>query len=162
MNCEIIAIGSELLTPYRTDTNSLFLTERLNKIGVHVAFKTIVGDSLEHLTQAASQALSRTDIVIFTGGLGPTEDDLTREAVGEALSLKIRREGTLVAALATRAAQFRSPLPSNNLKQADVLDGAIVLPLPPSMTHRLFEASNTTPCGAPNTALLSSTNGFSS
>jgi nicotinamide-nucleotide amidase len=83
VNAEIIAIGSELLTPFRQDTNSLYLTEKLNLLGVEVIFKTIVGDSREHLTGAASLALSRAGIVIFMGGLGPTEDDLTREAVDD-------------------------------------------------------------------------------
>jgi len=127
MKSEIIAVGSEMLTPFRQDTNSLYLTEKLNEIGVAVVFKTIVGDRKKDLVNAIRASLARIDILVIMGGLGPTEDDLTREAVGEALSLKIRREGTLVAGLATRAAQFRSPLPSNNLKQADVLDGATVL-----------------------------------
>jgi nicotinamide-nucleotide amidase len=82
MIAEIIAAGSEMLTPFRQDTNSLYLTAELNALGVQVAFKTIVGDNLEHLTGAARIASSRADIVIFSGGLGPTEDDLTREAVG--------------------------------------------------------------------------------
>ena len=81
MNCEIIAIGSELLTPHRSDTNSLFLTERLNKIGVQVAFKSIVGDRKQDLVEQVRIALSRADVVITMGGLGPTVDDLTREAV---------------------------------------------------------------------------------
>ena len=85
MNAEIIAIGSELLTPFRQDTNSLYLTGKLNELGVEVIFKTIVGDTRKHLVQAAGIALSRADIVIFMGGLGPTEDDLTREAVAETL-----------------------------------------------------------------------------
>ena len=121
MKSEIIAVGSEMLTPFRQDTNSLYLTERLNEIGVLVAFKTIVGDRMKDLVNAVRASLARIDILIIMGGLGPTEDDLTREAVAEALSLKLRREGPLVAALATRAAQWRIPLPSNNLKQADVL-----------------------------------------
>ena len=127
MKSEIIAVGSEMLTPYRQDTNSLYLTEKLNEIGVLVAFKTIVGDRKKDLVNAVRASLARIDILVIMGGLGPTEDDLTREAVAEALSLKLRREGPLVAALATRAAQWRIPLPSNNLKQADVLDGATIL-----------------------------------
>ena len=85
MRSEIIAIGSEMLTPYRHDSNSLFLTEMLNAIGVTVAFKTVVGDRQKDLVNAIRAALSRTDIVILMGGLGPTEDDLTREAAAEAL-----------------------------------------------------------------------------
>ncbi|MGO9339279.1 MAG: competence/damage-inducible protein A [Terracidiphilus sp.] len=130
MKSEIIAVGSEMLTPFRQDTNSLYLTERLNEIGVIVAFKTVVGDRKKDLVNAVRASLARIDILVIMGGLGPTEDDLTRESVAEALSLKLRREGPLVAALATRAAQWRIPLPSNNLKQADVLEGATILPNP--------------------------------
>ena len=104
MNAEIIAIGSELLTPFRQDTNSLYLTEKLNQLGVEVIFKTIVGDNREHLTGAATLALSRADIVIFMGGLGPTEDDLTREAVADALGLELHRDPEIVAGLERRFA----------------------------------------------------------
>ena len=90
MIAEIIAAGSEMLTPHRQDTNSLFLTAGLNKLGVSVAFKTIVGDNFQHLTSAAAIAIRRTDIIIFSGGLGPTEDDLTREAVAGALGIDER------------------------------------------------------------------------
>ena len=128
MKSEIIAVGSEMLTPFRQDTNSLYLTEKLNEIGVIVTFKTIVGDRRKDLVKAIRTALSRIDILVIMGGLGPTEDDLTREAVADALGLKIRRDGPLVAALAARAAHWRMPLPSNNLKQADVLEGATILP----------------------------------
>ena len=96
MNAEIIAIGSELLTPYRQDTNSLYLTEKLNELGVEVIFKTIVGDRQERLTEAARPALSRADIAIFMGGLGPTEDDLTREAVAESLGAGLYWDRTIV------------------------------------------------------------------
>lgn len=130
MKSEIIAIGSEMLTPYRQDTNSLHLTEKLNEIGVTVAFKTIVGDRRKDLVNAIRTALGRTDILILMGGLGPTEDDLTREAAAEALSLKIRRDNTLVAALHARAATWRIAMPDNNLKQADVIEGATILPNP--------------------------------
>jgi nicotinamide-nucleotide amidase len=130
MKSEIIAVGSEMLTPYRQDTNSLYLTEKLNEIGVTVAFKTIVGDRRKDLTGAIRTALGRTDILILMGGLGPTEDDLTREAVAEALSLSLRRDAAQVAALHARAAAFRMSMPSNNLKQADVLEGATILPNP--------------------------------
>ncbi|MBZ5721636.1 MAG: competence/damage-inducible protein A [Acidobacteriia bacterium] len=128
MNAEIIAIGSELLTPFRQDTNSLYLTEKLNQLGVDVIFKTIVGDSRAHLTAAAHQALSRTDIVIFMGGLGPTEDDLTREAVADALGLGMHRDAELVASLERRFAARNMKMSPNNHKQADVITGAVVLP----------------------------------
>jgi nicotinamide-nucleotide amidase len=130
LKSEIIAVGSEMLTPFRQDTNSLYLTEKLNEIGVSVAFKTIVGDRKKDLVNAIRASLARIDILVIMGGLGPTEDDLTREALAEALSLKIRRDPNLVVALAARAAQWRIPLPSNNLKQADVVEGATVLTNP--------------------------------
>ena len=130
MKAEIIAIGSEMLTPYRQDTNSLFITEELNEIGVAVAFKTIVGDRRKDLVNAIRSALGRTDIIILVGGLGPTEDDLTREAAAEALSLTLHRDNQQVAALHARAATWRIAMPSNNLKQADVIKGATVIPNP--------------------------------
>ena len=130
MKSEIIAVGSEMLTPFRQDTNSLYLTEKLNEIGVTVAFKTIVGDRLKDLVSAIRTALGRIDILIMMGGLGPTEDDLTREAVAEALSLTLRRDAAQVAALHARAATWRISMPQNNLKQADVLQGATLLPNP--------------------------------
>jgi nicotinamide-nucleotide amidase len=130
MKSEIIAVGSEMLTPFRQDTNSLYLTERLNEIGVTVAFKTIVGDRRKDIVGVVRNALARTDIVIVMGGLGPTEDDLTREAVAEALSLTLRREAAQLAALHARAATWRLPMAENNLKQADVIEGATVLPNP--------------------------------
>ncbi len=127
MITEIIAIGSELLTPFRQDTNSLFLTERLNELGVEVGFKTVVGDNRAQLVSVARIALNRADIVIFMGGLGPTEDDLTREAVSEAMMLPLRRDADIVAELYARFAARRIKMPENNLRQADVLTGAAVL-----------------------------------
>jgi nicotinamide-nucleotide amidase len=117
-----------MLTPFRQDTNSLYLTEKFNELGVAVAFKTIVGDRRKDLIGVIRSALARTDIVVLMGGLGPTEDDLTREAVAEALSLALHRDPEQLANLHVRAAAWRIPMPENNLKQADVLEGAVVLP----------------------------------
>ncbi len=128
MIAEIIAVGSEMLTPHRTDTNSLFLTERLNDLGVSVAFKTILGDNRDHLTSAIRIALSRADIVITSGGLGPTEDDLTRNCVADALSLELHKDPETMTALYKRFAARRIPMPPNNEKQAEVIDGAQLLP----------------------------------
>jgi nicotinamide-nucleotide amidase len=127
MNAEIIAIGSEMLTPWRQDTNSLYVTERLNQLGVAVDFKTIVGDKPKHLVDAIRIALKRADVIVLMGGLGPTEDDLTREAVAEALRIKIKRNPELIAQMYARAAQRRMTLSRNNEKQADVIEGAVVL-----------------------------------
>jgi nicotinamide-nucleotide amidase len=130
VNAEIIAIGSELLTPFRKDTNSLYLTERLNELGVEVVIKTIVGDSQERLVSVAQHALFRSDIVIFMGGLGPTEDDLTREAVAEALGLELHRDPEIVTRIEERFASRGYKMTPNNYKQADVITGAVVLPNP--------------------------------
>jgi len=115
MKAEIIAVGSELLTPDRLDTNSLFLTEELNKLGIEVLRKTIVGDNRELLAEAFRDALNRVPVVIASGGLGPTEDDLTRETVAELLGRKLRRNEEVVRAiearfqLQTRYARRESP-----------------------------------------------------
>src|ERR1039457_5051445 len=109
MKSEIIAVGSEMLTPFRQDTNSLYLTEKLNLLGVTVAFKTIVGDRQRDLVSVLRAAFARTDIVVVMGGLGPTEDDLTREAVAEAPGLLLHRDPNQVVALAARAATWRIP-----------------------------------------------------
>ena len=130
MKSEIIAVGSEMLTPFRQDTNSLYLTEKLNELGVTVGFKTIVGDRRKDLVGVIKTALSRTDILILMGGLGPTEDDLTRESVAEALSIRLKRDAQQVAALHTRAAAWRISMPENNLKQADLIEGAQFLTNP--------------------------------
>jgi nicotinamide-nucleotide amidase len=128
MIAEIIAAGSEMLTPFRQDTNSLYLTSELNDLGVTVAFKTIVGDNLQHLTVAASVALARANIVIFSGGLGPTEDDLTREAVASALNLTLVRDPAILEQLHARFAARGMKMSPNNAKQADILEGAEILP----------------------------------
>ncbi len=128
MNAEIIAVGSEMLTPFRQDTNSLYITQGLNDLGVSVAFKSIIGDNRQHLTDATRVALRRADVVIFSGGLGPTEDDLTRPCVAAALDIGVHKDNETMAALYKRFAERRMAMPPNNEKQAEVLDGANLLP----------------------------------
>ncbi len=123
MNAETIAVGSEMLTPHRQDTNSLYLTDKLNELGVEVRFKSVVGDN-------SKLAMRRSDIIILIGGLGPTEDDLTREAVAEALGLKLQRDPELLVKLEERFAKRGIKMSANNAKQADVLTGATVLANP--------------------------------
>ena len=130
MKSEIIAVGSEMLTPYRQDTNSLYITEKLNEHWGWRCVQNHRGRPAKDLVNAIRTALGRVDILLLMGGLGPTEDDLTREAVAEALSLTLRRDATQVAALHARAATWRITMPQNNLKQADVLEGAELLPNP--------------------------------
>ncbi len=115
------------LHPFRQDTNSLFLTDRLNSLGVQVLFKTIVGDRREHLVEAVRVSLGRVDIVITMGGLGPTVDDLTREAVAEALDVSLKRNSDIIAQLYARFAARRIQMTENNSRQADVVTGAVIL-----------------------------------
>ena len=130
MKAEIIAVGSELLTPDRIDTNSLFLTEELNKLGIEVLRKTIVGDNRELLAEAFRDALNRVPVVIASGGLGPTEDDLTRETVAELLGRRLQRKDDVVSAIEARFRSFKRDMPAVNLRQAMVPEGAEVLENP--------------------------------
>jgi nicotinamide-nucleotide amidase len=125
----ILAVGSELLTPSRVDTNSLFITELLNRLGIEVVFKAIVGDDREELALAFELARSRTDLVVCTGGLGPTDDDVTREVVslvlGRALHEDLAITDQLRARFATRGLPY--PMPETNRRQAMVPDGAVAI-----------------------------------
>ena len=127
MQAEIIAVGSELLTPDRIDTNSLFLTQRLNHLGIAVARKTIVGDQHDHVRDAFRCALDRCDLVISSGGLGPTLDDLTREAVAELLSRKLVLNGTVLQNIEARFRRLGRTMPEVNKRQAMVPEGADLL-----------------------------------
>jgi nicotinamide-nucleotide amidase len=127
MDAEIIAVGSELLTPLYQDTNSLFLTERLNSLGIEVRFKTVVGDRADDLATALREALSRSPLIILTGGLGPTEDDLTRGVVSEVLRRALREVPKIRRQIQERLARFGRPMAENNLRQAMVPEGAVWL-----------------------------------
>jgi nicotinamide-nucleotide amidase len=130
MNAEIIAVGSELLTPDRLDTNSLFLTEELNKLGVEITRKSVVGDNRENLRAAFAEALERVEFIIASGGLGPTEDDLTRETVAELLGRKLIRNDEILRAIEARFRSFKREMPEINARQAMVPEGAEVLDNP--------------------------------
>ena len=122
MRAEILAVGSELLTPLRSDTNALWLTERLIEVGVEVGARTTVADDPALLESAFRTAWSRAEIVISTGGLGPTEDDLTREAAAAALGRGLRHDPDILEALKARFAKYKRPMAAINEKQADVID----------------------------------------
>ena len=124
MKAEIIAVGSELLTPDRLDTNSLFLTEELNRLGIEVVRKTIVGDDRGLLSEAFRDALDRVPLVISSGGLGPTEDDLTREAVADLLGRRLHRNDEILRAIQGRFRSFGREMPEVNVRQAMVPEGA--------------------------------------
>ncbi len=127
LNAEIIAIGSEMLTPFRLDTNSLWLTERLNALGVEVKLKTVVGDDEARLEETVRDALKRSEIVISTGGLGPTEDDITRKIFARVLKRQLILEDAILEKIRARFARRNVPMPENNARQALVISGAQIL-----------------------------------
>jgi nicotinamide-nucleotide amidase len=124
MKAEIIAVGSEMLTPDKIDTNSLFLTEELNKLGIEIVRKTVVGDDRALLLEAFRDAVNRVPLTIASGGLGPTEDDLTRETVAELLGRKLVRNDAIVRAIEARFRSFGRVMPDTNIRQAMVPEGA--------------------------------------
>lgn len=127
LKIEIMAIGSELLTPHFQDTNSLYLTQRLNDLGMEVSYKTIVGDDWDDLFLCIKQALSRADIIIAIGGLGPTRDDRTREAFATVLERKLRFNEELLQKIEERFKRRELSMPAVNKKQSYVIDGAEIL-----------------------------------
>lgn len=130
LSAEIIAIGSELLTPTKTDTNSLWLTEKLNDIGIEVMLKTIVGDDGTRLEEAVRDALKRSDVIITTGGLGPTADDITRTFTASAVGRELVYHDDIEAHLRERFRAWGREMPEINKRQAYVIDGAEILPNP--------------------------------
>jgi nicotinamide-nucleotide amidase len=128
MNAEIIAVGSEMLTPQRLDTNSLYLTAELNNLGVEVVLKSVIGDDRERLTDAIRRGVSRHEIVILSGGLGPTEDDLTRECVAAALDRKLIYHPEIADVIEQRFLAAKRKMAEVNRRQAFVVEGADVLP----------------------------------
>ncbi len=127
MNAEIIAVGSELLTPDRVDTNSLFLTAQLNRLGIEITRKVVVGDELAPLRNAFDEAVNRAELVIATGGLGPTEDDRTREAVADLLGRKLSRDPAVLSKIEARFRKLGRTMSEVNTRQAMVPEGATVL-----------------------------------
>ncbi|MCA1640002.1 MAG: CinA family nicotinamide mononucleotide deamidase-related protein [Acidobacteria bacterium] len=130
LSAEIIAIGSELLTPTKIDTNSLWLTEKLNETGIEVKLKTIVGDDELRLEETIKDALKRSDIVITTGGLGPTEDDITRKISAKALQKELIFREDVLAEIAEKFSRMNRKMPETNNRQAFIIEGAEILPNP--------------------------------
>jgi len=126
----ILAVGSEMLTPLRIDTNSLYITEQLNQIGIDVAFKGVVGDDRGELATAVTTALSRVDLLVLSGGLGPTDDDVTREVVAEVLGRPLKENEAITDRIRERFASRGWTMPEINRRQAMVPEGADVLENP--------------------------------
>ncbi len=162
MEAEIIAVGSELLTPYRHDTNSLYLTEKLNSLGIEVRFKTVVGDDADRLAAVFRTALDRSELIIVMGGLGPTEDDINRQVVAGVLGRELHEVPEIIKRIEERYARTGRKMPANNVRQALLPEGAewlpnkkgtapgiwiehgkkiiVMLPGPPRELEALFEA----------------------
>ncbi|MGH9327300.1 MAG: competence/damage-inducible protein A [Terriglobia bacterium] len=161
MDAEIIAVGSELLTPERQDSDSLYLTGKLNSLGIEVRFKTIVGDDHSRIISVFETALKRSGLIIFTGGLGPTEDDMTRNVVADVLRRPLREIPEIRSRIEKRYQRLGRSMPPNNLRQALVPEGSdwlenhngtapgiwlehagaiiILLPGPPGELQAMFE-----------------------
>jgi len=144
LSAEIVAIGSELLAPDRTDTNSLWLTEQLNRLGIEVKLKTIVGDDDARLEEAIKDATRRSKVVITTGGLGPTEDDITRKITARALGRRLLLDENVLAEIKQRFQSFGVTMPERNSRQAMVIEDAEVLPNPNGTAPGMFLEHNGT------------------
>lgn len=127
---EIVAVGSEMLAPDRSDTNSLHVTARLNEIGIEVRAKAVVGDDLDDLAAILRQALERADLVVVTGGLGPTDDDLTRDAVARVLGRGMREDEPTIERIRERFARRGMQMPLLNRRQGLVIEGAELIENP--------------------------------
>jgi competence/damage-inducible protein CinA-like protein len=138
LTAEIIAIGSELLAPDRSDTNSLWLTEKLNLLGIEVKLKTIVGDDDARLEETIKDAARRSKVVITTGGLGPTEDDITRKITARALGKRLLLDEAVLDEIKKRFQGFGVTMPERNSRQAMVIEDAVVLPNPNGTAPGMF------------------------
>jgi nicotinamide-nucleotide amidase len=144
LTAEIIAIGSELLASDRSDTNSLWLTEKLNRLGIEVKLKTVVGDDDARLEEAIKDATRRSKVVITTGGLGPTEDDITRKVTARALGRRLMLDESVLAEIRQRFESFGVTMPERNSRQAMVIEDSEVLPNPNGTAPGLFIDHNGT------------------
>jgi nicotinamide-nucleotide amidase len=138
MNAEIIAVGSELLLGQIVNTNARFLSERLAEIGVNVYFHTVVGDNPNRLQRVIEEAERRANLIIFTGGLGPTKDDLTKETIAKHLGKKLVMDEQALAVISSYFQKVKRPMTENNKKQALVLEGCRVLPNDVGMAPGMF------------------------
>ncbi|WP_026023067.1 competence/damage-inducible protein A [Paenisporosarcina sp. TG20] len=127
MNAEIIAVGSELLLGQITNTNARYISSQLAELGVNVYYHTVVGDNSERLKQAIELAESRADLIIFSGGLGPTKDDLTKETISRHVGEELVMDQSAMLSIEAFFQRVNRPMTENNRKQALVLEGCKVL-----------------------------------
>ncbi len=124
MRAEVVGVGTELLLGQISNTNARWMSEKLAEIGVDVPYHQVVGDNLERIVEVLALALSRADVVIVTGGLGPTQDDITRDAIAELMDAPLVRHPELESLLRSKFANYGRAMPANDLRQADVPSGA--------------------------------------
>ena len=138
MNCEVVAVGTELLLGQIVDTNSSWIGEQLALAGIDSHFQTKVGDNLGRMTAALEQALDRSDAVIVCGGLGPTPDDITRDAIAAVMGVELRRDQAVAERIRAMFYRRDREMPANNLQQADVPVGARVMDVQPGTAPGLI------------------------
>ncbi len=138
MRCEIVAVGTEILLGQIVDTNSAWISERLAEAGIDCHLQTVVGDNPERMSKTFEAALGRAEALIITGGLGPTQDDLTREVVAELMGVELERDEQIVEKIRDRFANRGRTMPENNLKQADIPVGALPIPEMPGTAAGLI------------------------
>ena len=138
MRCEIVAVGTEILLGQIVDTNSAWISERLAEAGIDCHLQTVGGDNPERMAKTFEAALGRAEALIITGGLGPTQDDLTREVVAELMGVELERDEQIVEKIRDRFANRGRTMPENNLKQADIPVGALPIPEMPGTAAGLI------------------------
>ncbi len=138
MRCEIVAVGTEILLGQIVDTNSAWISERLAEAGIDCHLQTVVGDNSERMSKTFGDALERADALIVTGGLGPTQDDLTREVVADLMGVQLERDLEIVERIRERFSNRGRSMPDNNLKQADIPVGALPIPEMPGTAAGLI------------------------
>lgn len=138
MRCEVIAVGTELLLGQIVDTNSAWIGEQLALAGIDSHFQTKVGDNLQRIVQALRISLERSDAVIMCGGLGPTQDDITREAIAAVMGVPLVRDEQLVERIREMFRSRNREMPDNNLRQAEMPQGASIIPQMPGTAPGLI------------------------
>lgn len=138
MNAEIIAVGSELLLGQIANTNAKFISSQLSELGINVYYHTVVGDNPNRLVQAIEVAENRADLIIFSGGLGPTKDDLTKETIAKHLGREMKEDADAMQMIEAFFAKRNRPMTSNNRKQALVIEGCEVLANENGMAPGMF------------------------
>ena len=149
-NAEIVAIGSELLLGQIVDTNSAWIAQRLTSLGVNLFYKTVVGDNQNRMEEVISKALDRADVVITGGGLGPTQDDVTREVIATVTGRALVRDPKLMDEIELRFRSRGFIMTANNERQADIPEGAITVHNPNGTAPGWWTERNGGPKGGVN------------